>query len=99
MQVAARYGAAKVRGSDAESKWNALFAEYEKAHPELATELKRRMAGELPANWQNALPRFTPKDSAQATRSVPRLPEWREGWAGTWPSRGTRTPRARAHTP
>ena len=70
VQVNARYGAAKARGADAEAEWNALFAKYEAAHPELAAELKRRIAGTLPANWQSALPRFTAKDAAQATRCV-----------------------------
>ncbi len=39
-------------GAKAEEKWNTLFAAYEKAHPELAKELTRRLAGELPAGWE-----------------------------------------------
>ena len=42
---------AKEKGAAAEAAWNAKFAAYEAAHPELAAEFKRRMAGELPADW------------------------------------------------
>ncbi|WP_165823515.1 transketolase [Metarhizobium album] len=37
---------ARKRGSDAEAQWNTLFDGYARAHPELAAEFKRRMAGE-----------------------------------------------------
>ncbi|MDO9926416.1 transketolase [Glaesserella parasuis] len=42
---------AKAKGLLAEKEWNAKFAAYETAYPELAAEFKRRVAGELPANW------------------------------------------------
>src|SRR3989475_331102 len=42
---------AKKRGAALEGAWNDKFAAYEKAHPELAREFRRRVAGELPANW------------------------------------------------
>ncbi len=42
---------ARARGEAAESQWQALFARYRTAHPELAAEFERRMRGELPANW------------------------------------------------
>src|SRR3546814_12175549 len=35
----------------AEQAWNDAFAKYAAAHPELAAEFKRRLAGELPADW------------------------------------------------
>ncbi len=35
-------------GADAQSKWNELFAAYEKAYPELAADYKKAMAGEKP---------------------------------------------------
>jgi transketolase len=44
---------AKERGEKLESEWNETFAAYEAAHPELAAEYKRRMKGELPANWSD----------------------------------------------
>lgn len=43
---------AKESGRAKENKWNAAFEAYAKAHPELAAEFKRRMSGQLPANWQ-----------------------------------------------
>ena len=42
---------AKECGSGLESDWNAKFAAYSAAFPSLAAEFKRRMAGDLPANW------------------------------------------------
>uniref|UniRef100_B8DPM4 Transketolase n=1 Tax=Nitratidesulfovibrio vulgaris (strain DSM 19637 / Miyazaki F) TaxID=883 RepID=B8DPM4_NITV9 len=43
---------ARPRGTAAETAWNDLFARYRAAHPELAAEFERRMAGDLPADWQ-----------------------------------------------
>lgn len=42
---------AKAKGAKAQAAWNETFAAYAKAHPELAAEFKRRMAGELPADF------------------------------------------------
>jgi len=42
---------AKDKGAEAEQAWNDKFAAYKKAHPELAAEFERRMAGDLPADW------------------------------------------------
>ncbi|MDD0810961.1 transketolase [Curvibacter sp. RS43] len=42
---------AKTKGQAAEGDWDARFAAYQAAHPELAAELLRRMAGELPKNF------------------------------------------------
>lgn len=42
---------AKGKGADAETDWNDRFAAYKAAHPELASELERRMRGDLPADW------------------------------------------------
>ncbi|OEY65485.1 transketolase [Marinobacter sp. X15-166B] len=39
------------KGAAAEQAWNDTFAAYEQAEPELAAEFKRRMAGELPADF------------------------------------------------
>ncbi|MEO8856834.1 MAG: transketolase [Burkholderiaceae bacterium] len=41
----------RATGAQAEATWNAKFAEYAAAHPELAAEFTRRMRGELPANF------------------------------------------------
>ena len=42
---------AKKRGAALEQAWNQKLAAYEKVHPALAREFRRRMAGELPENW------------------------------------------------
>ncbi|MFL0938091.1 transketolase [Vibrio parahaemolyticus] len=43
---------AKEAGAAKEAAWNEKFAAYEAAHPELAAEFKRRVNGELPAEWE-----------------------------------------------
>lgn len=42
---------ARKKGQKLEDEWNQKFAEYEKKYSVEAAEFKRRMAGELPANW------------------------------------------------
>ncbi len=42
---------AKEKGARAEAEWNARFDAYAAAYPAEAAEFKRRMAGELPADW------------------------------------------------
>ncbi len=42
---------AKHKGQAVEAQWNGAFAAYSAAYPELAAEFKRRMAGDLPANF------------------------------------------------
>jgi transketolase len=43
---------AKEQGNALEQAWNTKFNAYARQYPDLAAEFKRRMAGELPANWQ-----------------------------------------------
>jgi transketolase len=38
-------------GAEAESAWNDRFAAYANAYPDAAAEYRRRMSGELPADW------------------------------------------------
>ena len=76
------------RGRALHSDWNARFAAYEGAHPELAREFRRRVAGELPKDWPAAVEAMvakavekgetvaTRKASQQALEALgPRLPE------------------------
>jgi transketolase len=42
---------AKPQGAAQEADWNQRFAAYAAAHPQLAAEFKRRMAGELPRHF------------------------------------------------
>ena len=39
------------RGAEAEKAWQNAFDAYEKAHPELAAEFNRRLAGDMPSDW------------------------------------------------
>ncbi|TMX67696.1 transketolase [Vibrio rotiferianus] len=43
---------AKEAGAAKEAAWDEKFAAYEAAHPELAAEFKRRVNGDLPAQWE-----------------------------------------------
>ncbi len=42
---------AREQGADREESWEQAMAAYGSAHPELAAELRRRLAGELPADF------------------------------------------------
>jgi len=43
---------ARQRGQELEAGWQTKFERYAQQYPELATEFRRRMAGELPAGWR-----------------------------------------------
>ncbi|ENM5862103.1 transketolase [Vibrio mimicus] len=45
---------AKAAGASKEAAWDEKFAAYAKAYPAEAAEYKRRVAGDLPANWEAA---------------------------------------------
>ncbi len=93
---------AKAKGQAAEAQWNSTFAAYEKAYPTEAAEFKRRIAGELPANWaeasQAAIETINAKAESPATRVAsknaldqfaPLLPEFLGGSADLSPSNNT----------
>jgi transketolase len=65
----AQWRKAKERGAQLEAEWKKKDAAYRQAHPDLAAELERRLAGRLPDGWDKDLPAFTTKD-AQATRAA-----------------------------
>ena len=52
---------AKAKGAEQERAWDVKFAAYEAAYPELAAEFKRRVSGELPANWAQESQAFVEK--------------------------------------
>jgi transketolase len=52
---------ARARGADAENAWNALFARYRDAYPELADEYLRRQAGALPTGWSEIAEAYVAK--------------------------------------
>ena len=65
---------ARARGAKFESAWNDTFAGYAKQYPELAAELKRRLAGALPRDWKNhaakVLAQVNDKGETIATRKA-----------------------------
>jgi len=82
-------------GSAAQAAWQARFAAYEKAYPELAAEWRRVMSGELPEGWEKHLPVFEPSAGPMATREAsgkvlnalaPHIPELVGGSADLAPS-------------
>ncbi|MGX1959140.1 transketolase [Serratia quinivorans] len=52
---------AREAGKAKEAAWDDKFAAYAKAFPELAAEFKRRVNGELPANWKADAKAFVEK--------------------------------------
>jgi transketolase len=97
-EALAHFRRALESGEAAQTEWENLFARYEDAYPELAAEWKRRMAGELPQNWEESVPRFAPEDGPIATRAAggkvmaaiaPALPELVGGSADLHPSTKT----------
>jgi transketolase len=90
---------AKERGAAAEAAWNEKFAAYQSVHPDLAAEFKRRIAGQLPVNWEQEAAKFIAevdeKGESPATRKAsqmalngygPLLPELLGGSADLTPS-------------
>ena len=57
---------AKENGATAEADWNDRFAAYKEAHPELAAEFERRMAGELPADWADKSAAYVAQTNSDA---------------------------------
>lgn len=55
------------KGAKTETEWDAMFKNYENAHPDLAKQFKMAFAGELPENWEEALPVYE-DGTAQASR-------------------------------
>lgn len=56
------------RGSKTEGTWNDQFAEYKEKYPEEAKELELAINGELPVEWEKALPVYE-EGSSLATRA------------------------------
>jgi len=90
------------KGARAEQEWRGKWAAYRQAFPELAAELERRMAGDLPAGFDAAVRAYVSgaqsegkalatRQSSQAALNAmgPKLPELLGGSADLTPSNGT----------
>ena len=64
----------RARGARLQKKWNALFRRYQRAHAASAGEFQRRLAGTLPAGWndhcQSLLATLADKAETIATRKA-----------------------------
>ena len=89
---------ALVHGYQTETEWCARLEAYRAAYPDLAEELERRLAGELPVGWEAFVPEFSTDPKGIATRAAsgkvinalaPHLPELVGGSADLTPSNNT----------
>jgi transketolase len=67
-EALAHFRLAVKNGKQAEAEWNAKFADYTKAFPDLAKEFQQGMAGELPKGWDAGIPSFPVDPKGMATR-------------------------------
>mgnify|MGYP001240444402 FL=1 len=67
-KVKEHFHAIKEEQRKKEEAWNDTFQQYKKAYPELAEQFLKAMKGELPDNWDSALPTYT--DEKLATRAA-----------------------------
>ena len=54
----------------AHSDWTMRFASFASRHADAAAEFTRRMAGDLPAGWEQSLPTFTAENGSVASRAA-----------------------------
>jgi transketolase len=64
------YRRSGTEGARLESQWDALLEKYGQQYAAEGAELRRRIAGELPAGWEKAVPSFLPSDGNIATRKA-----------------------------
>ena len=66
----APWEAASETGARAQTDWKERLVRYQAEHPAEASELRRRLAGDLPAGWERVLPVITPDKGQLATRQA-----------------------------
>jgi len=66
-EALAHFREAVPNGEKLESEWNALVEKYEEKHPDEGKTWRTTMSGELPAGWEDHLPKFEDAKSV-ATR-------------------------------
>ena len=69
-EALAHWRGACARGAGAHDAWRQQVIAYTKAHPADAMEFGRRMQGDLPGGWQQALPVFTAENGSIASRAA-----------------------------
>ncbi|QOY34569.1 transketolase [Anaerobacillus isosaccharinicus] len=68
-EVSEVFAAVKKSGITKEAQWNELMKQYEAQYPELASELKLAISGDLPEGWDQNLPVYEGGKDNVATRS------------------------------
>jgi transketolase len=68
-EAAAHWGKCKEKGKKEMEAWEASFAEYEKAYPELGAQYARTTAMKMAEGWEKAIPVFPPEKPV-ATRNA-----------------------------
>jgi len=95
--VANKFRQTPKNGAEIEKRWNEVVKKYKIAHPDLATEFSLISSGELPADWEDHLPKFDGVE-AKATRAysgdvinaiAPAIPHLVGGSADLTPSNNT----------
>ncbi|MDF1566322.1 MAG: transketolase [Deltaproteobacteria bacterium] len=69
-EVAAIADAIRAKGAEASAAWRERHAAWGEAEPEARAELERRLAGELPAGLEAAIPVFPADPKGMATRKA-----------------------------
>jgi transketolase len=69
-EALARFREAGPAGAARQAAWEEAFSRYEEAHPEAAAEFGRALKGELPADWEKAVPVYGPETKDVATRKT-----------------------------
>jgi transketolase len=69
-EVAENWLQAVDKGAQEESDWNALFANYKKAFPDVAAQFERVQEGRLADGWEQSLPKFPADGKPVATRTA-----------------------------
>ncbi|POS85404.1 thiamine diphosphate-binding fold (THDP-binding), partial [Erysiphe pulchra] len=64
------YNRRAAEGAAKEKEWTELFEKYSLSYKAEAEEIKRRISGDLPEDWEKCLPTYSPSDSAVATRKL-----------------------------
>ena len=67
-EVLAHVRQVKVRGADIKSAWQKNFSKWQSQNPDRAALLKRLLSQELPANWEESLPKFP--STAQSSKEI-----------------------------
>ena len=97
-EALAEWRKAAGKGAKVHTAWNATRDAYAASFSDDARELTRRLAGDLPADWESVVPAFTAENGSVASRAASQtvlnalvgvLPELIGGSADLTPSNGT----------